>query len=349
MAGVWIRRFLPAFRDRLEVADLVDINRAVLDQMGDFLGVDPSHRFTEMENAFAQTEADFCILVIPPVFNKRAISLAVGRRMPILVEKPLADSWQACMDIYRMVKGAGLKLAVVQNYRFTKPIMTLKRVLEEGSLGPVYYITSRFAVNHLRNTGGSFRYQVPDIMLYEGSVHHFDQLRNLSATDCSWITGKAWNPPGSGFDTDCCGLFVMGMNNGVKCEYETSYVAAGAQNDWHREYYRVECERGSAVLDRDGIVRTVEHISSGRTRLSEPEPVTAEYSGNHELEGHHWIIQQFLDWLDGGPPPATALDDNLKTAALTFAAVDASSEVRVINVNAKLQSAGVESPRSSHT
>ncbi len=32
---------------------------------------------------------------------------AVARRMPILSEKPIADTWDSCRDIYRAVRGAG--------------------------------------------------------------------------------------------------------------------------------------------------------------------------------------------------------------------------------------------------
>ena len=40
---------------------------------------------------------------------------AVRRGLPILSEKPIADTWQASIDILRAVQGAGLKMQVVQN------------------------------------------------------------------------------------------------------------------------------------------------------------------------------------------------------------------------------------------
>ena len=39
--------------------------------------------------------------------------------MDILSEKPIADTWKACCDIYREVQKAGIKMTVIQNYRFT--------------------------------------------------------------------------------------------------------------------------------------------------------------------------------------------------------------------------------------
>jgi predicted dehydrogenase len=336
-----VRNFLPQFSHRFSVAGLVDVNRQVLDQAGDLLGLAPHQRFTSMDEAFAEAEADFCMLAIPPTYNKQAVSLAVQRGLPVLSEKPIADSWQSCLDIYEMVKRSGLKMAITQNYRFTQRILTLKRAVAEGTLGAIVSITARFAVDHRRNTGGRFRHDTPDIMLYEASVHHFDQLRNLSDADCVWIAGNTWNPPGSGVATDCCGLFVLQMANGVRCQYETSYIAASVQNDWHREYYRVDCEKGGIVVDRDNAVRVTEHLAKGRVRVMDVEPAPAGYRGMHEEDGHLTIIGQFINWLDGGPTPQTEIADNIRTDAICFAAADASREGKVVSVTAKLQSAGV--------
>ena len=334
-AGAWVHGFLPAFEGRLRVVGLVDIDREVLDRAGDALALGSQARFTDAATAFAAIHPDFCVTAIPPRFNKETVSLAVEHGVPVLSEKPIAECWQSCVDILHMVTDAGLKMAVTQNYRYDRPMLTMKRALQEGAAGRLMVLTSRFAVDHRHNGGGRFRYDIPDIMLYEASVHHFDQLRNLSGSECDWITGKAWNPPGSGVDTECCGLFVLGMANGVTCQYETAYVAAGAQNDWHHEYYRASCERGDLVVDRDGAVRLVEHIAFGRTRVTELEQVDPEF------EGHLAIIDQFLNWLDGGAAPPTQISDNIKTDAICFAAAQASRSGEVVHLEPMLRSAGV--------
>lgn len=341
-AGIWVRHFLPRFEDRLQVVGLVDVDRETLDLSGDLLGLDDTQRFTDAKEAFAKTEPNFCIVCVPPVFRQETIALAVERRLPILCEKPIADSWEASLGILRSVRQAGLDMAVVQNYRLTRRILTVKGILEEGELGRINYINCRFAADYdLQTVGGAFRYKVPNSALYEGSVHHFDQLRNLAEADCDWISGKAWNPAWSDFDNDCCALFVMGMTNGVLCQYETCYTAKGTQNDWHREFFRVECEKGAIVLDSDNVVRLTEHLGNGYTRTTEVEPSDTGYEGPVEHEGHYWTIKGFLDWLDGGPAPKTVIDDNIRTAALSFGAVEASLENRAVDVRAKLAEAGV--------
>jgi hypothetical protein len=42
----------------------------------------------------------------------------------------------------------------------------------------------------------------------------------------------------------------MEMENGVRCFYEGAKANASTMNGWGNEYFRVECENGTAVLDR---------------------------------------------------------------------------------------------------
>src|SRR5438105_14487708 len=92
MAAAWIRRFLPNFAGRLEIAGLVDVDQTALAASGDFLGLPPECRFTTMASAFEAVEADFCIIVVPPAFHREAVMHAVRRGLPILGEKPIADT-----------------------------------------------------------------------------------------------------------------------------------------------------------------------------------------------------------------------------------------------------------------
>jgi predicted dehydrogenase len=48
-------------------------------------------------------------------------------------------------------------------------------------------------------------------------------------------------------------------------------------------------------------------------------------------EGYQAIAAQFLDWLDGGPPPTT-LADNLPSTAMLFAAIRVSETGTTIDV-----------------
>ncbi len=123
-----------------------------------------------------------------------------------------------------------------------------------------------------------------------------------------------------------CALVVMSMTNGAFASYEGNYLAAGKTHSWHGEYYRVECEGGAAVLDRDHVVRIEERSAAGTPQTREVPAVDVTW------EGHQAIAAQFLDWLDGGPAPVTSLEDNLQATAMLFGAIQAAETGMTVDV-----------------
>ena len=337
MAGNWLRRFFPPFKDRLEVVGLVDVSEQVLADAGDFLGLPADRRFTRLAPAFETVDADFCAIVIPPAFHEDPVMHAVRRGLPILSEKPIADTWDACLRINAAVTGAGLRMQVVQNYRYDVPNLTLRQVLRSGELGRLNYVVGRFAADYRKyaSWGKVFRHEIPHGLLVEGSIHHFDMLRTLAGADCGRLTGLEWNPAWSTSKGAFNALYLMEMTNGVRASYEGSGTAAGEQNNWHAELYRAECEDGAVTVGRDRIVR-INRFTRGKGLVTEEvPPVKVTY------EGHQWIVDEFLTWMEGGPAPATTLEDNLQSVAMLFGAIEAAETHQVVDVQAFLH-AGLE-------
>ncbi len=335
MARAWIRNFLPAFSDRLYVVGLVDIDQDVLDDQADFLALPAEARFTDYKRAFTRTDADFCIIVTPPWVHRGPVEAACRAGMHILMEKPIADSWKDVRAIYRAVQRAKVKCTVTQNYRYSPNMYTFRQVLRSGRLGQFNYLMGRFLADYRRFASwGAFRHEIPHSLLIEGGVHHLDMLRNLAYSHCVQISGYEWNRPWSSFKGESNASYVMKMANGVVAHYEGTCSGAGQQNSWHREYYRAECEKGEVVVDSDGIVRiTTRHKTTGAITTTD---VPAEKT---DFVGHSFVIDAHLNWLSGGPRPETALQDNIYSNATMFAAIEASTKGKTVDVEALVRQA----------
>ena len=61
---------------------------------------------------------------------------------------------------------------------------------------------------------------------------------------------------------------------------------------------------------------------------------------------NEWLIAQFLDWLDGGPPMATNVQANLQSVALIFAAIESSHTGQPVKVQDFLRQAQEEEERT---
>lgn len=322
----WIDVVLPDYKNKIELVGLVDINEKVLRESGKKLGLKKNSLFTSVEKAFDQLKPDFCIVVITPSAHKKVYLSAIKRGIHILSEKPITDELKDTLEIYRKIKKSKIKMSITQNYRYESPILTLKSVLKSGRLGKVDYIIARYASDY-RKPGswdvGSV-YEMDNPVLLEGSIHHFDMIRNLSNSNCKEIRSINWNPKWSPFVGNSNSLNLLEMENGIKAVYEGSSNAAGHINRWHEEYYRIECEKGSLVVDRgDRVVRLYTRDGRWKQKIEEISPLQSK------ITGHHQIIDDFLKWLGGGKVPETNIHDNIQSALMVFASIDANKTKKV--------------------
>ncbi|MBW3624160.1 MAG: hypothetical protein KY468_12200, partial [Armatimonadetes bacterium] len=107
---------------------------------------------------------------------------------------------------------------------------------------------------------------------------------------------------------------------------EGNSLDAGWTNTVFKEFYRAEGDEGAMVLEQGETVRLLKRQMHGGIITEELEPVRATY------DGHNAIIDQFLTWREGGPEPKTVVQDNLKSAAMLFAAVQASETGQAVHV-----------------
>ncbi|MSS71739.1 MAG: hypothetical protein EXS64_09645 [Candidatus Latescibacteria bacterium] len=79
-------------------------------------------------------------------------------------------------------------------------------------------------------------------------------------------------------------------------------------------------------MGRDDVVRVYEHAQGQGMRIEEIPPVRPAH------EGHNHLIDEWLNWMEGGPAPDTVLDDNLRSVAMVFGAIEASRTDSVVDV-----------------
>ena len=313
MAGGWINRLTKNFSDRVEIIGLVDVLPDVLKKQAWALGLEENQLFESAEDAVANCKADFAGIAVPPQFHKHAAICALEGGLPVITEKPIADSLESANEMVSAANRTGLPCGVIQNYRYEPNKQELVRIREEGRLGRLQHIVGRYACDYrkLGAWGKDWRHTMDFGLLFEGSVHHFDMLRFLSGGDCETVVGFGWNPEWSSFDHFSSGMYLMKMDNGVHTFYEGNSTAAGITNCWHNEYYRAEFEEGTVeVWGKEDV--TISRVGQ------EPEHYLAP---ELDWDNHDHLFAEFLDWLDGGPASRTRIQDNIKSFAMVIAAM----------------------------
>jgi len=315
MAGGWIRNFVGSFADRIKIVGLVDVSEEVLQKQGQALGIGADGLFTDYRDAIGKVKADFCGIATPPQFHSDQAIAAMESGMPVICEKPIAHTLDAAKAMVRAAKKTGLPCAIIQNYRYAPNKQELVRIREEGQLGRLQHILGRYACDYRKygSWGKSWRHDMDFGLLFEGSVHHMDMLRFLSGGNCETLMGFGWNPEWSSFKHFSSGMYLMSMDNGTHTLYEGNSSAAGITNCWHREYYRAEFEKGTVEIAH-GAEMKIHRIGQDVEVYAAPAI---------PLNGHVHLFDEFLNWLDGGEPSVTRIEDNIQSYTMVIAATEA--------------------------
>jgi predicted dehydrogenase len=340
--ATWCREFLPpqVAEGRVEVVAAVDQNPASLDNARRYLGLPAERCYTSSRKAFEEHEADFCTVVVPPASHEEVVDLAIEHGLDILSEKPIADSLEASVRIVEKVQRAGCKMGVTMSHRFDQDKTTLREELRSGRNGRIDYVVLRLTCNcrSFGSWGGMFRHEIPDPLLVEAAVHHLDILADLVGDECERVSAEAWTPPWAEYAGPSQALVTMRFRNGSRALYEGAKANAVGLNGWTEEYIRAECELGTVICDHRRIER-FPHDPGGPWSGSgegagEPLPLLRRPRWSHA-----WLIEQFVDWLDGGPPMATNVKANLRSVALSHAAIESGRTGQPVRVEDVLQRA----------
>jgi predicted dehydrogenase len=318
--------------ETVEVVAIVDVDVNALGRGQALLGLPDSACYTDVNEAFANNDADFCTIVVPPEFHEIIIDAAISHDLDILCEKPIADTMAASVRIARKIRESGRKMAVTMSHRFDQDKTTLRQIIRSGNLGKVNLVSCRYYSDmrgHM-DWGAEFRHTMQDPLLIEGAVHHLDIVANFAGARCDSLYASTWKPDWAEYKGHTDGVVTMVFENGVRGIYEGSSSSATGLNDWTREYLRIECENGTAILNNREIeVFTRQPIKRQRFREGQGQKIPL-------LEQpkwiNSWLIEKYCDWLDGGAEMETIVEKNLQACALIFASIESARSGQSIKV-----------------
>lgn len=323
----------------IEVVALVDVDPQALEYGRSALGLPPQRCFTDAARAFAQVEADFCTVVVPPEHHEGIVDLALAHGVDILCEKPIADTMTATLRVARKVAAANRRMAVTMSHRFDADKTTLRRIVRSGVLGRINAIGMRFQGDMRQHMAWSslFRHRMADPLLIEGSIHHLDILADLAGARCESLYAATWKPAWAEYAGHTDAIVSLTFANGVRASYEGSVSNAVGLNTFYQEYIRVDGELGTAILDhRDVEVFRRQDIwrQQSRAGFGQKVPLLAQPKWIN-----NWLVDQFAQWRAGGPPMDTRVEENVHTSALVFAAIESQRSGQPVKLSEFMQRA----------
>ena len=221
----------------VEVAAVCDKNEDALKTIADEVGV--TFATTEAEELIARGELDIVNVCTPDHFHASLTIAALDAGKHVLCEKPMAPTWDECVEMVRASDRSGKKLMIGQSYRFNAKYVAVKQALESGRLGDLFYVESQYW-NNLEGVGGVGNWRNDPRIRHPflGGCHALDLTRFLAgdvAEVCAYANHLAFEDQPTDdciiaqlrFESGCIGRALV--SSGCKCPFATTLSAYGTQ------------------------------------------------------------------------------------------------------------------------
>jgi predicted dehydrogenase len=308
----------PLLKGRVRVVGLVDLDLATANARAAEFGLTDAVTGTDLDAVLTATKPDLLFDVVVPAARAGVVAAALKHGCHVLSEKPMAASLEAGRAMIAQANAAGRVHAIVQNRRFISGVRRIRQLIESGALGDVTALHCDFFVGaHF----GGFRDEMENVLLLDMAIHTLDAARFMAGAAPKAVYCLENNPRGSWYAHGAAANAIFEFDDGIVFNYRGSWCAEGANTSWESAW-RVVGTRGTLTWDGAELfeARVVAGDSGFFRDLATIEvPAPKDMDQTH---GHASVLAEFLDAIEAGRPPETASNDNIKSLAMVFAAIE---------------------------
>jgi predicted dehydrogenase len=291
-----------------------------------------------LEEALEAVECDAVLVASPPGTHHAVAKAALEAGKHVLCEKPLATTLQDAFDLVETADRAGRILMASQNYRYNAPFRTVQRLVMEGGLGELASIR----ISCRRDTRAQFapddfRYSMRHPYVLDMSIHHFDLIRAATERDVRGICARSWRVPDSEYVHHPAVAALLDLEGGVPVVYQGDWATHEPETSWNGDW-EIVGEAGrllwSGSKEDRGTGEVVFERWDGEPRLLEQRHL--------EFVERGATLQALRAAIEGGEPPETAADDNVKSLAAMLGCVRSIESGAPVDVAALLAARGAK-------
>lgn len=294
MGGI-SRSMLRALADKPwhEVAAVVDVNEAALQQAGADLSLPDSALFTNLDRAFAETAApsDVALINTPSEWHYPQAEAALLAGLSPLVAKPLSNNFAHSQALVALAAKRDIKLAAGQQMRYFRHYLTVAEFVSSGALGHVeqIYFFNAKPRHQARNLAG---FEQP--VLWEMTCHHLDCLfAVLPELEPESVICDGYLPSWSVYDSPCMINGLFRFSGGQHMVYHAGY---STQSDC----YELRLEGSKGALRCRGLHMSKNEMTYEFAGRGEPFEVVDLDRGRPPTSPWSLFFDRWHDWLESG-------------------------------------------------
>jgi predicted dehydrogenase len=261
---------------------------------------------------------DFVDIVTTAPSHRTLVELAAGHGVAVICQKPMAPDIADGRAMVAACEQAGVAMMVHENFRWQRPLLEVRAVLDSGAIGRPFWGRVSFRSGYDVIAGQPYLAEGKRFIIEDLGVHVLDTARFLFGEVTRLTASTATvNPAIAGEDV---ATMLLVHQEGVTSVVDCSYSSQRAREQFPEVLVDIEGSEGSLQLDA-GYRLTVRSRGKTERRDVSPEMLAWATEPWQAVQESVLNIQRHcIQCLRTGAAPATAGSDNLKTFALVEAA-----------------------------
>jgi predicted dehydrogenase len=291
------------------VTAICDVNEELLEKVGEAHGV--RRRYTDFREMAERDDIDVVSICTPDHLHADPAVEMMDSGKHVLVEKPLATSFEDIERIVQTSRRTGSKVSHGCQIRFDETFQELKRQVEAEAFGRLFYAEADYISNHLNlfREGWRGRLGPRYNAAAGGSIHPVDVIQWIIDSPAAEVAayGNGISAGSHGLDVTDCVVGIIRFENGCVAKTFTTM--------------------GSA---RPGF-RNVQIYGTRKTFLTAQAPPARLVS---DLQGRKWapmavaddardsrrkLIEDLLQAIENDTEPQVNLEQSVRTAGICVA------------------------------
>jgi len=306
-----------------ELAAICDTNPEVLKTIAEEYKIPEEKCYTDWHELLNIPGLDIVIVATPDQLHREMSEVFLAAGVHVMCEKPLALIKEDLDAIVRASDKSKAKFMVGQICRFTPAFVKAKELIDNGTIGDVYFVESEYAHDYARILH-EWRADPNRHGVIGGGCHAVDLLR--------WFVGDPEEVFAYGSHKllpqvtyDDATISVLKFPNGVIGKV---FVSTGCKRTYTMRTL-VYGTKGTIICDNTSDYMTLFTVSENGVSLNKPETIPIKVD-NHNTIGEYAV---FADHIANDTPVTMDARQGAKTVAACMAIVESAKTGKTVVPN----------------
>lgn len=284
-----------------------DARRAASDEFG------IARVYTDHRDMLADQVVDVIDLCTQPSVREAVFEDATDAGIPMITEKPLAETIEECERMVSLSERTGVRLAVHQNYRWYKMCFLAREIISRGMIGEPFFASIEImGQQDVGLADHPFYSKCANFLTVQWDNHLADLLRYWTGRTARRVLAHTGRMNGQNFEADGLLTVIADFGEGLTGHILHSELLRSTLGG---PRCRVDGDKGSVVFDFETSLEVESSVLGGGPR-------TLDIDGAHYASSWAGSMGDLLLAIEEGREPSVSARDNVATIRTILAEDD---------------------------